>query len=114
MKAILSIFIATLASFLLAVFLPWWSIIIAPFAIGYYLSFKTLSHLGLGFISIFLLWGIQGFMAFQTNAADLVPMIGKLFKGLSPLALILLASIIGGLYGGLAQLTGHLLKKSFK
>ena len=68
-------------------------------------------HMILGFSSIFFLWGVQTFVASQSQAADLVIRIGQLFQGLSPILLILISAIIGGLYGCLAQLCGHFLKK---
>ena len=111
MKQFLSISAIITLSYLLSAFLPWWSIVMAPFAVGFVMSFNILPNIAIGFISICILWGLQSTMAYTTNAADLAPRIGDLFNGLSPILLIIISSIIGGLYGALAQLSGHLLAK---
>ena len=114
MKYISYIIINVFCSFLLGQILPWWSIVIIPFILGINVDLKPLMHCILGFISIFILWAVQALIAQQTQAADLVIKIGVLFNGLSPVLLILLTGFIGGLYGGLAELSGSLLKQLIK
>lgn len=101
-------------SYLLSLFLPWWSIIFAPFLAGALLDFKPATHALLGFVSICILWATQSYLAYLGQAAELTIMIGNLFSGLSPFILVIVAAIIGGLYGALAQLTGSFLQSSIR
>lgn len=114
MKIIISILAAAIGSFVLGLFLPWWSIIIVPFILGATMDIKNGSHMLSGFLGIGLLWTILAALAANSNAADLAPMIGRLFGGMPSMALVFVTGLIGGMYGAIAQLSGSFLQKLLK
>ncbi len=114
MKRIIAIILSIIFSFILGQFLPWWSIVLSPFIMGYFLDIKLGQQLLIGFLTIFILWTSIALIANQTNAMRLAPMIGELFGSLHPFFLIILTGTIGGIYGALSQISGHLLKKSIR
>ena len=110
MKYLITIILIALGSLLLTSIGPWWTIVIVPLLAGYITDMKVGIHLIIGFISVLLLWGLQSYFLFSSENGDLFARVGQIFGNISPIALILITAIFGGLLGGLAQVTGHCIK----
>jgi hypothetical protein len=93
-------------------FFPWWTIVIAGFALGYFIKQGAGSAFIAGFTAIFLLWTVYAYMLSHGNhdilaskVAELLPMKGHVK------VLLLVTGLIGGLVGGFATLTGNFAAK---
>ncbi len=94
------------ASFIVQMFLPWWSITIVCFMVCYFSSInKFLAFTG-SLIGIFILWFGKAIIAdglFDTPASEIV---GGILGNISPSTTYFLTGIVGGLVGGLSGLLG--------
>ncbi len=112
MKFISSILLTALLSFAGALFFPWWIIAIAAFVVALVIPQKSGYSFIAGFLSLFLLWGVQAFYIDTANHHILSEKVARLLPlGGSFIALILLSASIGGLVAGMAALTGSLARK---
>lgn len=109
MKFTIQIMAIALLAFILELFLPWYCIAIASFTMGYLLRSKA--NFMAGFLGIGLLWLFKAWIMDASSTTNLADKVAHIFplghKGL----LFLLMSVLGGLVGGFASLTGSLLRK---
>src|SRR6185295_16083080 len=110
MKFILSIILTALLAFIGGLWLPWWSIAIAAFVIGFMVGQSPGRAFLAGFSGLFLLWGIlawwidlQNHGILSKKIAMILPLSGNTFL------LILVTALIGGLVAGFAAVCGSLL-----
>lgn len=108
MKFLAQVIVILVVSYVVVLFLPWYSVAFVAFVFGYALRSKA-SFLA-GFIAIGLLWFIKIWMVTSTASSDLVERVARLFPVQEPRLLILLTVMIGALVGGFAAMTGSLLK----
>ena len=108
MKFIMQVVVIAVLAYLLELLLPWWSIAIAAFAGGTLL--KTRANFLAGFLGIGLLWLIAALLNENDAAAPLTDRVALIFKVSKPVLLFIM-SVIGGLAGGFAAMTGALLRK---
>jgi hypothetical protein len=107
---LLAIRIAIIA-WLLTLFLPWWTVAFSGLIFGAVLG-KTGWHSFLwGFAGIGGLWLFQTLYIHIANDGILTTRIAELFSLPSPLFIILVTVLIGGVIGGLTTLTGYLFRK---
>ena len=105
MKFLYQLIATVILSFLLQDFLPWWTMAVVSFALGYFFGNKGFVSFSAGFLGVGLLWlGMAMFIDVSTQSI-LTAKINKLL----PLNVFVLTTLIGGLVGGLASLTGSLL-----
>ena len=105
MKFLYQVIATILISFLLQNFLPWWTMAVVSFALGYLFGNKGFISFCAGFLGVGLLWlGMSLFIDVSTQSI-LTEKINKLL----PLNVFVLTTMIGGLVGGLASLTGSLM-----
>lgn len=104
------ILIAVLAA-TLEMFLPWWTMVIAAFAVGLLIKQSGAGAFFAGFLAVFLLWTGYAFMLSHGNndilarkVAMLLPLHGNVT------ALLLVTGFVGGLVAGLASLSGRLIR----
>ena len=104
-----SIIIIITASALLQQFLPWWSMAIAAFAVGYFIKQKSFTAFLSGFVAVFLLWSGYAFFLSAANdnllairVAELLPLNGRVWL------LLTVTGTVGGLVSGFASLSGNL------
>ena len=96
-------------------FLPWWTIAVVGFGVGYWLADTTGRSFFYGFLSMFLVWSI--YAAYQSSANDglitntIAGMLGGTFSGGQ---LIFVTGTLGGLVTGLATVSGTLLRQLLK
>lgn len=108
MKILLQIVLTAVAAYILEIFLPWYSMALAAFTIGYII--KSRANFLAGFIAIAGLWALKIWLLAGATSSDLPARVAGLFTLPKPLHLILATVAIGGLVGGFAALTGALLR----
>jgi hypothetical protein len=115
MRFILSILLIAAFSFLLGLYLPWWSIALVAFVTALLLP-QSLGRAFLsGFLGIFILWGVLSTWIDIKNESILSQKIAQLFPlGGSSILLIVVTAFIGALVGGFAALSGNSLRPSIK
>ncbi|MBX2943855.1 MAG: hypothetical protein KF860_16085 [Cyclobacteriaceae bacterium] len=106
MKTFIQIIITAIVCFMFQKLFPWWTMAIGAFLVSFVFSNTGFKSFLVGFISIGLLW--LGLALYVDNATHsiLTEKIAQLF----PINLFVLTSLIGGLVGGFASMTGSLLK----
>lgn len=97
-----------MAAFVLELFMPWWCIAIPALAAGY--ALKSKANFLAGLLGIALLWLIKALIVDISASAPLAERVAAIFSLNKPL-LILVTSLIGGLVGGFAAMTGASLKR---
>ncbi len=96
---------------LLAFILPWWSAAIPGVFFGAVLG-KTGWHSFLwGAVGVGGLWLLQTLYIHIANDGILTTRMAELFSLPSPLLIIVITLVIGGLIGGFTTLTGYLFKR---
>lgn len=106
MKFLIQIVITAVVCFMFQKLFPWWSMAIGAFLVGFIFSNTGPKSFLAGFLAIGLLWlGLAIYVDYSTQSI-LTEKVAQLF----PLNLFLLTSLIGGLVGGFASLTGSLIK----
>lgn len=107
-------FLIILCAFIFNLVLPWWSVAIPGIVLGYMFDKSPAASFGMGFLGVFLLWGVQAGWTHYANNGILGNRIAEMLSIGSPLLLILATAIIGGLVSGLAVMTGSLLTRNYK
>ena len=87
-------------------FLPWWTLALVAFGAGYYFHHKGLASFAAGFTGVAVLWLAMAYYLDSATASILAARVGKLF----PVNVYVLLVLVGGLVGGLAALTGTLMR----
>jgi len=95
-----------IAAYLVNLFLPWWSVAILGFILGYTFKLKPLASFGWGFLALFLLWGGQALYINFANDGVLASRIAEMLQVQSSLLVVLVTGIIGGGVGGISTLCG--------
>ncbi len=111
MKYLIHFLIILALSLFTASFLPWWGFVIIAFVVSALLQLKEGPAFLSGFMALFVLWLVQTFLLNQANQGILSSKMGALFGGLSPILMILITAIIGGLLAGLGSWSGVLARQ---
>jgi len=111
MKYVLPILAIILLGYVGHLFLPWWSIVIVAGVIGLFTKFSGIRAFAIGFFAVTLLWGVYVSMVNTQNDSIIAERLGALFGDLGAVELILITTLLGGLLGGCATLTGNLGRK---
>lgn len=93
-------------SFVLQLFLPWWSSAILCFVIGAYFSGKLKKAFLSGFLGLGALWLLVALYAQIQNQNILAAQLAILFSLPSGWFLPFISGLLGGLIGGLSILSG--------
>ena len=107
MKFLIQVIATIVISFVLQTFLPWWTLAIGSLAVAFAVGNKSGVSFAAGFVGIGILWFGVAFYIEQTTHSILTEKVNKLL----PLNSFFLTTLIGGLVGGFAALTGALLKQ---
>lgn len=100
--------------FLTGSWLPWWFIAIIAAIVCFLVPARSFPAFFYGFLAGILLWGGLALEKDWANNHLLSIQIGKLFNGVSPIVLILITAVLGGLISGLGALTGSSLRAVFQ
>ena len=109
MKFLIQFVAILFSAHLLALFMPWYSIAIAAFVMGFLLKSNT--NFLAGFAAIATLWAFNALLIDAGSSSDLSERVAKLLMVKYETVLFLVMAVIGGLVGGFAALTGSLLRK---
>ncbi|GAB3322366.1 hypothetical protein GCM10027299_17960 [Larkinella ripae] len=103
-----------LLSALAQLFLPWWIIGVVAFGVCFWRSRTGWRAFGNGFSGIAVVWLVYALVIhLQTDGILTGRMADLLFKSKTPVLLLLVTPLIGGLVGGFAGLTGQQLRAVF-
>ena len=108
---IITVGLVAMGSFLLQMFLPWWSIGIIPFLLGYALCRRGSTAFWASFLGIFLLWGVHALLIHLTTQGILSDKMAEVFFLPNGLTLVLVTAIFGAIPAGLSGLAGYYLKR---
>ena len=112
MRFLVTALLTAALSFALCLFLPWWAITIAAFAVAVLLPQKLWLHFTAGFTALFFLWALLAFVADARNESVLSQKIAQVLPlGGSAVLLILVTALVGAVVGGLAAWTGGALRQ---
>lgn len=114
MKFIAQLILITLFTYLAQYFLPWWGLFFAAGIVGVIIPAKGFSTFLAGFIAIAGLWFWQIYFIDAANESLLSTKVAAIFTLSTPMQLMLISSLIGGICGGFAALTGKLFASIFK
>lgn len=111
MRFFISLLLMMLLSFSVCLYFPWWTIAIVSFVVSFIFPTRYGFAFLKGFLALFILWfGICFWLSFK-NSHILAEKVSVLILNMSsPFLLVLLTALIGGLVGGLAALSGSLLR----
>jgi len=113
MKFILKVVLIAALSYILELFLPWWSVVISGFLIGALIPTGGFNSFLSGFLGVGLLWLIFAFALHNSSDGILTEKVAQIFQLSQPALLIVISALIGGLAGGLGALTGSQLYRIF-
>jgi hypothetical protein len=98
-----------LLTWLLQLFLPWWSLVIVALVIAAVLQPRPVLSFAVGLLATASVWLLVAFFLTRTEAQRILPtQMGEILGGLSYMNLLLATATLGGLMGGLGALTGTL------
>lgn len=109
MRAFLSIF---LACWLFNLFLPWWGSVIPALFIAAWMLDKSLAGFMIGFLGSGFAWLVQAGYIHVANQGILTTRIADMMGIGSPLVVLLITFLIGGILGGVSAMTGVLIKQN--
>jgi len=95
-------------------FLPWWVAAIIAFLVALYWGKTSGQAFWSGFLALFLAWLILALLKSIPNDNILATRVAHLLHLPNWTLLLVVTAIIGGLVGGLAALSGLLVKKAFQ
>lgn len=111
MKILAAILLTALLAFIGGLYLPWWSIAIAAFAVALLIQQKAGRAFLSGFIGLFLLWAALAWWIDMKNQGILSHKVAQLLPlGGSTILLILVTALIGAIVAGFAALSGSYLR----
>lgn len=100
-----------LLSFVLQFFLPWWIIAVVAFGIAAWKGRSTKDAFFSGFAAIVLVWTAKSLFTHIQTEGILTDRIATLFNLPSPVLLIIVTALVGGLVGGIAALSGFFFRQ---
>jgi hypothetical protein len=109
MKFILQLFLIGLLAYMLELFLPWYSLAIAAFAIS--LGLQSKSNFLAGFLGIALLWFFASWLIDNNSLSGLADRVAMILPVKKKFFLMLLSALLAGLVGGFAAMAGASLRK---
>lgn len=106
--------IILLLSLVAGLMLPWWVIAIIAFIGALFAGTKSAQAFWSGFGAVFVAWVILALFKSIPNDNMLAARVATLFHLPHWLLLLFITALLGGLVGGMAALSGLLVKQVFK
>lgn len=114
MKFLLKIILIAGITFLLQLYLPWWSIVIAPFVVNLIIKSKGSGAFFSGFLGVFLLWLALCFITATQSEGILIDAMAKILPLNGSVAgLFIAVAFIGAFVSGLSAYAGNALRNIF-
>jgi hypothetical protein len=111
MKFIVSVLLTALLAFASGLYFPWWMISVAAFSVALAVPQVPYKAFMGGFFGLFLLWMLIILNINGSNEGVLALRVSTVMGLGNSFLLVILSSLAGALTGGLAALTGSLLRK---
>lgn len=112
MKLVISILLTAILGFVLGLYLDWWSVAIAAFAVSLIVQQRPGRSWVCGFAGIFLLWGLLAWWIDMKNESILSKRVAEILPvGGSVTLLILITAFVAALVAGFAALTASYIRK---
>ena len=103
-------FIIAVLSFVVQLFLPWWSMIIVAFGAAFFAGRKAGSSFLGGMLGCGIVWLLMSIFISVTKGDLMNGKIAELLQLPSPFLLFLVSFLIAGIIGGVAALSGFFLR----
>jgi len=113
MKFIFKIILIAVFSYILELFLPWWSVVIAAFFVSLWVPIRGFIDFLSGFLGVGLLWLIYAWLIDAETSSVLSARIAELLSMPNASFMIAASGLIGGLAGGFAALSGSQFRRIF-
>jgi hypothetical protein len=114
-KTIINFIATIILAYLLSLFIPWWSVMVAAFAIALLVPLKKGAVFFIPFIAILIFWMVYSYVLSSANDFTLARRIAVLLPlGGNPYVLILVTGVVGGIAAGSAAIFGKQLNLIFK
>ena len=113
MKFLVAVLLTALLAFVGGLYLPWWSIALAAFLVALLIHQRAFKAFITGFLGLFILWAILAWWIDMKNQGILSAKVAEIFKSItfgSPVMLLLVTALIGGLVAGFAAMSGSYLR----
>ena len=110
MTFILKLLLIAALCYLAQLFLPWWIIAVCAFGVNLFLPTKGFNAFLSGFLGVGLLWLIYAGLIDQRTDSLLTEKVAEIMQFNNAYLLVALTGLVGGLVGGMAALTGSLLR----
>lgn len=113
MKILVAIILTALLSFVLGLYLPWWSVAIAAFVSVLLIPLRSSRAFLAGFLGVFILWFLLALWIDVKNQGTLSRKVAEIFPlAGSSFLIILVTAVIGAVIGGFAALSGSYLRSA--
>jgi len=113
MKFLLKVVLIVGLSYISALILPWWIVVVCAFLLNALIGSGALNSFLSGFLGIGLLWMIAAWIIFSGSEGDLVARLAPQFKANEGVVLVVYTAILGALVGGLGGLSGCYFRRLF-
>lgn len=106
-KNIINFIVTIVLAYVLSLFLPWWSVMVAAFATALFIPLKRVAVFFIPFLAIMIFWFVMSYVLSSGNDFTLAKRIAVLLPlGGNPYVLMLVTGIIGGLAAGITAIFG--------
>jgi hypothetical protein len=114
MKFLVQLILTIILAFILVQFLPFWGMAVAAFFVAILFNHSSWGSFLAGFLGIALFWTISAWIFSDANNNIMLERVAGIFK-LTPMALLFVMFLMGGLLGGFAAASGsHLHRIVFR
>lgn len=110
MKVLIAFIAAIILGVVAHLFLPWWTIAIVCFLIGLAFIEKTSHAILVGFVSVFLIWGLAALFKSYQNDFVLLNRMSDVLPFQYPLVTLIVTAVLGGIIGMFSTLSGYYLQ----
>lgn len=93
---------------------PWWMLAVIAFVVSLFIKSTAWGSFFSGFLGVGIIWLWSAWMIDHDTHSILTTKIATLFTLNNPIYLIGITSLLGGIVGAFASLTGHNLIKLFE
>ena len=111
MKFLVKFILIIILTYLAQQTMPWWSVVAVAFLVSTLIYTNGFNSFLSGFLGVGLLWLAYAWMIDSQTNSILTEKVAQLFQLDSPLLLIGLSGLIGGIAGGFGGLTGSHFRK---
>jgi len=94
--------------------LPWWFVAVIAFGAAFFMTTKPGRAFLYGFGGVFVAWAILALLKTVPNDNILAGRVAQLMQLPNWIVLLVITEVIGGLVGGMAALSGALVRKAFR